>query len=205
MRVREGLEAEKEALTAVNVEVEKGVKVYQKLLLAKDLTNAARPGLTPKTTDLLFDDEFLTRADLGIKKMEEIKDAGLDLSDTLAQSFANIGSSFAQSLGEVAAGSRTLEEALKNISAQILSALGDILILTGLSTSPVGVPLVLAGLALKGFGSFVNASGNSVSGGGGSPFNTSTVTSADLSRSVLYGNDIRNSNNYYTDLYKRVG
>jgi hypothetical protein len=69
------------------------------------------------------------------------------------------------------------------------------------------VPLVLAGLALKGVGAFAGAGGFSGGGSSGSSF-TPIPTDKYFStkhKSILYGNDIKTSSDHATDIYNRVG
>jgi ABC-type transporter Mla subunit MlaD len=138
-----------------------------------------------------------------------IKDESESLSDVLAVAFSQIGSSFAESMGQVAAGTQDLKDTLEDIGAMILQAAGDIMIMAGLKmiATPQGVALVLGGLALKGFGSFVSAGGFSGGGSSGSSF-TPIPTDKYFStkhKSILYGNDIKTSSDHATDIYNRVG
>jgi len=148
----------------------------------------------------LGDEVRVTESELDslIAKFEETESAGMDMSEEIKVAFGQIASSFAGSLGQVAAGAKTFEETMLEIGGLIIDALGDILILTGISTFPEGLPLLVAGLALKGFGSFAKtrisqnqqlAASTNVSSGG----------------STLYGNDIRLANDYSSQLYDRVG
>ena len=85
---------------------------------------------------------------------------GASISDTLTRTFTQIGSSFAESLGRVAAGTKTLQDTLNEISAMIVSALGDIAIAAGIKlgvATPQGLGLIVGGLALKGIGAFASS------------------------------------------------
>jgi hypothetical protein len=133
-------------------------------------------------------------------------DASKDMSDVLAVAFSQIGSSFAESMGQVAAGTKALEDMFKEMSALIMSALGDILITIGLSTSPIGVPLVLAGLALKGIASFAGAGGFSANRPADIQGQMSgSSSSAYTGSSTIYGNDIRMANTHGVNIANRVG
>jgi len=187
-------------------------KETRRLELAPDPTNAAAPSQTPKTADPIFDGEFLTNADLGKKKIEEVKEAGVDMSDTLAVAFGNIGSRFAESLGTIIGTTDGVKEELDRLGAAVFAAMGDIMIMAGVKMgfTAAGIGLILGGMLIKGIGAFGQAQSGG-SGGGGSPFAAATTSNTHFNSSVsgnsnvLYGNDIRNSNNYYTDLYNRVG
>ena len=85
---------------------------------------------------------------------------GASISDTLTRTFTQIGSSFAESLGRVAAGTKTLQDTLNELSAMIVSALGDIAIAAGIKlgvATPQGLGLIVGGLALKGIGAFASS------------------------------------------------
>ena len=85
---------------------------------------------------------------------------GASISDTLTRSFTQIGSSFAESLGQVAAGTKTLQDTLDELGAMIVSALGDIAIAAGIKlgvATPQGLGLIVGGLALKGIGAFASS------------------------------------------------
>ena len=135
--------------------------------------------------------------------MIEVQEQTNELSDVMTVAFANIGSSFAQSIGEIAAGTADLKDVLDEIGGMILAAAGDIMIMAGLKmiTTPQGVALVVGGLALKGIGSFTSAGGFTPSIG---PQVDKYGTNRD-STSSIYGNDIRISNSAATNLYNRVG
>jgi hypothetical protein len=138
--------------------------------------------------------------------MVEIKDESKELSDIMSVEFAHIGSSFASSMGQVAAGAKTMEEALSDMGKLIADALGDILITVGLSTSPIGIPFILAGLAIKGISSFAGAGGFS-GGGKGSDFTPIPKDKyfSTQHKSILYGNNIQTATEYSTSLYNQVG
>ena len=85
---------------------------------------------------------------------------GASISDTLTRTFTQIGSSFAESMGQVAAGTKTLQDTLNELSAMIVSALGDIAIAAGIKlgvATPQGLGLIVGGLALKGIGAFASS------------------------------------------------
>jgi len=132
--------------------------------------------------------------------MIEVQKEGSKLNEQIAQMAVQIGSSLATSLGQAAAGAKSFEETLAEMGVMIANALGDILIMVGMSTSPIGVPLILAGLALKGFAGFAGAGGfgeqQRVQAGYGF---------TQQSESRIYGNDIKTANDYATNLYNRVG
>lgn len=124
-----------------------------------------------------------------------------ELSNEMAVYFAQIGSSFAASVGSLAAGSKSLEQTIQELSALILGALGDIMIAAGLKLieTPTGIPLILGGLALKGFSSFM---GSADFGG-----NNISVPEPLQSRSTgtrIKGNDIAVANDYGSDFLNRV-
>jgi len=63
-------------------------------------------------------------------------------------------------MGQVAAGTKTLQDTLNEISAMIVSALGDIAIAAGIKlgvATPQGLGLIVGGLALKGIGAFASS------------------------------------------------
>jgi hypothetical protein len=141
-----------------------------------------------------------------VNQFNQTQAAAKQMSDVMTSAFAQIGSSFAQSLGEVAAGTQTLAEALSDISIQIIGALGDILILAGISTSPVGVPLVLAGLALKGFSSFASSAKSQGSGYAGISDRVGSASRAARGGNnfTIRGNDLTTAYDNSTTLNQRL-
>lgn len=153
-------------------------------------------------SDIDMGEEILSEpeTDALIARFDSIRASSKEMSDTMAVAFAQIGSSFAQSVGEIAAGTKSVEDALADLGAMILQALGDILITAGLGMTPVGVPLILAGLAMKGLGSFGAAGGFNPQ-----PRVAEGYGFTQRGDSKIYGNDIKVANDYATNLYNRVG
>jgi hypothetical protein len=151
----------------------------------------------------------------GLENLLDLFKDNLELAAQLDQQFKGLGvtivSSIGQGLGEAAAGVKSFGDTLDELSTMIVAALGDIFIAAGISQgifTPQGLALVLTGLGFKAAGSFGASRQSMTMGGGQSPFpNTRPYggNAGNPGASVLYGNDIRNSNNYYTDLYNRVG
>jgi hypothetical protein len=133
------------------------------------------------------------------RELEMTENAALSLERAVNDAFIHMAALASESIGQMAAGAKTMEETFKDIALMITSALGNILIMAGISTTPIGVPLVLAGLAVKGFGAFVGAKMDQNIAMQSANVN---ITSGE---SMLYGNDIRMANNYSNNLYDRVG
>jgi len=189
-------------------------KDYNKAI--KDLTKDMRPLLDVWTelgdnAEMLDDEEFLPD-DTGMKLAREnfkgLAKDGKAMSDTLVVAFGNVGSQFAESLGTLIGTTDNVKQELDKLGAIVFKALGDIMIMAGVKMgfTPAGIGLILGGLLVKGIGAFGQAQAGG-SGGGGSPFAAKDTSgnTYHLQGNTLYGNDIRNSNNYYTDLYNRVG
>ena len=124
------------------------------------------------------------------------------VSQTVMQMGIDIANSFAVGIGNAAAGVKSFGEVLQDLGSMIISALGDILIMVGTAMTPIGIPLVLAGLAMKGIGAFV---GSANFGGKNESPSINVPKGHTTNGSTLYGNDIRTSNAYATDVYNRVG
>lgn len=137
------------------------------------------------------------------------EDASKDVSDLakeISQSFLQMGSQIATTLGTVAAQVHTtgadMTKVFDDLSSMIYNALGDILLYVGINMPmPAGIPVILAGLAFKGIGAFAGAGGLSR----GSNIPGQVYSNQGSGSSTLYGNDIRLANNYATTTYDRIG
>jgi len=130
----------------------------------------------------------------------KMQDSSKEMSDTMAVHFAQIGSSFAASMGQVIAGSKSFEDMFADLAALIAQSIGDILITVGLGMTPIGIPLILAGLAMKGFGAFAGAGGFKMPTGNIDKYGFSRESS-----STIRGNDIEVANAAAVDLKMRIG
>ena len=118
-----------------------------------------------------------------------------------------IAGDFADSLGYAIATGEGFEGMLADLGSSLLNALGDILIIAGLSGLPTTLPLLLLGLTAKLGGGLLAGAADSQRAKASEQMAVSTSGTMKLSGgdSTLYGNDIRLANNYSNQLYDRVG
>ena len=139
-----------------------------------------------------------------LDEFEEGVQASKRFDEILTNTFINIGSSFAESLGRVAAGTKTLQDTLNELSAMIVSALGDIAIAAGIQlgvATPQGLGLIVGGLALKGIGAF--KSSNQDNGDHGMTFERS-ASSSDSQELYIRGNNLVTAYNQTSELNNRL-
>jgi hypothetical protein len=140
-----------------------------------------------------------------LQRIDTIKDAYSDMGQQIKMLMTNIASDAAFGFGMAISGAESFADVLRDLGVQILASLGDILISAGVTMGPAGLPLILAGLVMKFGAGLLRGSGNIAPSQEMGYNPASQLNYSRGSGSVLYGNDIRNSNNYYTGLYNRVG
>jgi hypothetical protein len=209
-----GLNKAYEAWKILNDELKEGIKNKESLLeIDRQLAASSREWVnTLQAEKITLDEVAISLADIGDEAqvaepkldalLEQFKEGQIQadmIAESLKRAFLAISNEFAQGVADAVTGVKSFGQSLKELAVMILNALGDILIMVGLETFPAGIPLILAGLGTKVIGGIINNRNQGVSG---SSINTGPSSNIGT---MLYGNDIRNSNNYYTDLYNQVG